>query len=66
MRIQRKDGYTMLRFPFRVAQDLLGHQTRLLDVCHPLTGKFREELTELVKQEWEQKFGHEIESEAKS
>ena len=67
VRIQRgRDGYTMLRFPFRVAEDLLGCQKRLLDVCHPLTGKFRQELTELVKQEWEQKFGQEIESETQS
>ena len=60
VRIQCKDGYTMLRFPFRLAEDLLGCQKRLLDVCHPLTGKFREELTQLVKQEWEQKFGQEM------
>lgn len=67
VRIQRgRDGYIMLRFPFRPTEDLLGCQKRFLDVCHPLTGKFRQELTELVKQEWEQKFGQGIETEAQS
>ena len=57
VRIQCKNGHTMLRFPFRLTEDKLDHQTRLLDVCHPLTGEFRKELTELVGQEWQKKFG---------
>ena len=67
VRIERKeDGYTMLRFPYRVAEYLLGCQTRLLDVCHPLTGQFRQELTELVLQEWNAKFADETEAKAQS
>ena len=37
---------------------------RKLDVCHPLTGQFRQELTELVLQEWNASFGDESESKA--
>jgi hypothetical protein len=66
VRIQYKDGYTMLRFPFRVAEDQMTHQTRLLDVCHPLTGQFRQELTELVRREWGKKFNQPMEPEPKN
>lgn len=66
VRIQHKNGHTMLRFPFRLAEDQMTHQTRLLDVCHPLTGKFREELTELVRREWEKKFNQPMEPEPKN